>query len=167
MTDLAPAGPSVPAELKECPGCGLFHAIPPLERGATARCVRCPTVLHQVASHSLDHSIALTVAALVLLIIMCVTTLMNVETAGIMHEAGVFSGPVELVHRGMAELAVVVVFVTVIAPFVRLVGTLYVLIRLREVPRHLDIWLACSAWWSNCAPGPWSKSSCSVCSSLT
>ena len=39
----------------------------------------------------------------------------------------------------MAALAVVVVFVTVIAPFGKLIGTLYVLIRLHEAtpPRHL------------------------------
>ena len=74
-----------------------------------------------------------------MLIIMCATTLMNVQTAGIMHSAGVFSGPVELVHRNMAELAVVVVFVTVIAPLGKLLGTLYVLIRLHEAapPQHL------------------------------
>jgi paraquat-inducible protein A len=140
MTNLAAAESAVPAEFKECPGCGLLHVIPTLERGTTARCVRCPTTLHQVSTHSLDHSIALTVAALVLLVIMCATTLMNVETAGIVHDAGVFSGPVELVHRGMAELAVVVVFVTVLAPLGRLIGTLYVLIRVREAapPRHLS-----------------------------
>jgi paraquat-inducible protein A len=140
MTRLATDRTAERAELRECPGCGLFHAIPRLDRGATAQCVRCPTTLRRVSAHSLDHSIALTVAALVLLIITCAATLMNVETAGIMHDAGVFSGPLELVHRGMAELAVVVVFVTVIAPFGRLVGTLYVLIRLRELvpPRHLS-----------------------------
>ena len=127
------------AELKECPGCGMFHVIPPLERGTAARCVRCPTTLHQISSHSLDHSIALTVASLVLLVIMCATTLMNVQTAGIRHVAGVFSGPAELVQRGMTGLAVVVVFVTVIAPFGKLLGTLYVLIRLHEAapPAHL------------------------------
>ena len=70
---------------------------------------------------------------------MCTTTLMSVETAGIKRTADLFSGPEELVRRNMAELAVVVVFVTVMAPFGRLVGTLYVLIRLHErtPPRHL------------------------------
>ena len=70
---------------------------------------------------------------------MCVTTLMSVETSGITLTAGLFSGPEELVRRGMGELAAVVVFVTVLAPFGMLIGTLYVLIRLRErnPPRHL------------------------------
>jgi paraquat-inducible protein A len=92
-----------------------------------------------MARHPLDHNIALTLAALVLLVIMCTTTLMSVETAGITLTAGLFAGPEELVRRGMGELAIVVVFVTVLAPFGKLIGTLYVLIRLRETnpPRHL------------------------------
>jgi paraquat-inducible protein A len=139
MTRSAQVGPPTLTELKECPGCGLFHVVPSLRPGMSARCSRCPTTLHRVGSHSLDYSIALTVGALVMLIIMCATTLMNVQTAGIMHQAGLFSGPVELVHRGMGGLAAVVVFVTVIAPFGKLIATLYVLIRIQEAtpPRHL------------------------------
>jgi paraquat-inducible protein A len=117
----------------------LFQTIPALEPGMTAQCARCPTSLHRATAHPLDHSIALTAAALVLLLVMCTTTLMNVQKAGIAHDAGLFSGPEELVNRGMAGLAAVVVFVTVIAPFGKLVGELYVLIRLHEAtpPRHL------------------------------
>jgi paraquat-inducible protein A len=131
--------PPTHPQLKECPGCGLFQAIPALEPGTTAQCIRCPTSLHRTNAHPLDHSIALTAAALVLLLIMCTTTLMSVQKAGIMHNAGLFSGPEELVNRGMAGLAAVVIFVTVIAPFGKLIGELYVLIRLHETtpPHHL------------------------------
>jgi paraquat-inducible protein A len=46
---------------------------------------------------------------------------------------------VELVRRGMSGLAIVVVFVTVLAPLAKLTGTIYVLLRIREAkpPRHL------------------------------
>jgi paraquat-inducible protein A len=132
-------GPLTQPQIQECPGCGLFQTIPALMPGTTAQCTRCPTRLLRATAHPLDHSIALTATALVLLIIMCTTTLMSVQTAGIMLHAGLFSGPEELVQRGMAGLAVVVVFVTVIAPFGKLLGTLYVLIRLHEAtpPHHL------------------------------
>jgi paraquat-inducible protein A len=82
---------------------------------------------------------ALTIAALVLLGVMCVSTLMSVETAGITLQADLLSGPEELVQRGMTALAAVVVFVTVVAPFGKLLGTLYVLIglHLARPPRHL------------------------------
>jgi paraquat-inducible protein A len=134
-----PPDPLSPPQLCECPGCGLFQMVPALERGVTAYCGRCSTILHRSTNHPLDHSIALTLAALVLLIVMCTTALMSVQTAGIAHSAYLLSGPAELVQRNMAELAIVVAFVTLIAPFAKLGGTLYVLIRLHEArpPTHL------------------------------
>jgi paraquat-inducible protein A len=125
--------------LRECHGCGLFQDVPTLEPGMSARCGRCNTTLRRAGRHSLDHSIALTITALVLLLTMCAATLMSVSTAGITQHADLFSGPEELIRRGMTALAVVVVFVTVVAPFAKLAGMLYVLIRLHEPrpPRHL------------------------------
>jgi paraquat-inducible protein A len=126
-----------PWQLCECLGCGLLQDVPPLAKGMTAYCERCSTVLHRTKTHPLGHSIALTIAALVLLLVMCTTTLMSVQTAGIGHSAYLLSGPAELVQRGMAPLAAVVVFVTVLAPAGKLIGTLYVLLRLREAaPSH-------------------------------
>jgi paraquat-inducible protein A len=126
-------------EFCECPGCGLHQSVPALAPGMTAICPRCSTVLHRSTGQPIDHSIALNVAALVLLLVMCTTTLMSVQTAGIGHDANLFSGPAELVRRNMPELALVVVFVTVLAPLGKLGGTLYVLIRLHEAapPLHL------------------------------
>ncbi len=141
MSARAPSRPlpaSLP-QLRECPGCGLLQMVPALTPGTTARCARCPTILRRVSTHRLDHIIALTAAALVLLAVMCTTSLMSVETAGIRHVADLFSGPQELVRRSMGPLAAVVLFVTVLAPLARLAGTLYVLIRAHEPhpPRYL------------------------------
>jgi len=70
---------------------------------------------------------------------MAATTLMNVATAGIAHQAALLSGPAELWRRGMPSLALVVVFTTLLAPLAKLLLTLYVLLRLRarRPPRHL------------------------------
>ena len=132
MSDAASGEAATPVQLCECPGCGQLQTVPALRRGMTASCDRCSTTLHHTTTHPLDHSIALTVAALVLLVVMCTATLMSVQTAGIRHSAWLLSGPAELVARNMAALAAVVVFVTIIAPFGKLIGTLYVLIRLHE-----------------------------------
>jgi paraquat-inducible protein A len=125
--------------LHECQSCGLLQTVPALAPGISAHCSRCGTTLHRGRRHPLEHSLALTLAALVLLGVMCVTTLMSVETAGITLHADLLSGPVELIQRGMTALAVVVVFVTLVAPFGKLLGTLYVLIGLHMAypPRHL------------------------------
>ena len=108
--------PTTQPQLRECPSCGLLQTVPALVPGITAHCVRCPTSLRRTSSHRLDHSIALAVAAFVLLVGMCMTTLMSVETAGIERTANLFSGPWELVRRDMGPLAMVIVFVTVLAP---------------------------------------------------
>src|SRR5258708_33818844 len=147
------AHPATPPRLHECKGCGLLQTIPALTQGATAGCARCPTILARVSVYRLDHVIALTVAALVLLVTMCATTMMSVATAGISHTAGLFSGPAELIRQDMAALAVVVLFVTVFAPFGKLLGTLYVLIRLHEAkpPEHLRRVFVWAEWLR-----PWS-----------
>src|SRR5262245_20848862 len=131
--------PMTEPQLRECPGCGLFQTVPALPPGTTAQCMRCSTVLRRTSSHRPDHLIALAATAFILLVIMCSTQLMSVDKAGISHAANLFSGPEELVRRDMATLAAVVIFVTVVAPFARLIGTLYVLARSREAipPRYL------------------------------
>ena len=134
----APVRATLP-QLRECPGCGLLQQVPALEPGTSAYCARCPTILRRVSAHRLDHMAALAIAALVVLAVMCSSSLMSVETAGIRHVADLFSGPEELVRQSMAPLALVVLFVTVLAPLARLAGMLYVLIRAHErhPPRHL------------------------------
>jgi paraquat-inducible protein A len=126
-------------QLRECSGCGLLQQVPELDSGTMARCARCPTVLRRVSRHQLQHIVALALAALVLLVVMCASPLMSVETAGIRRVADLFSGPEELVRQDMAPLGLVVVFVTVLAPLVRLAATLYVLVRAHErhPPHHL------------------------------
>jgi paraquat-inducible protein A len=135
----APEPEVIRPRLHECQSCGLLQTVPALAPGISAHCSRCGTTLHRARRHPLEHSMALTLAALVLLAVMCVTTLMSVETAGITLHADLLSGPAELIERGMTALAVVVVFVTVVAPFGKLLGTLYVLagLHMAHPPRHL------------------------------
>jgi paraquat-inducible protein A len=127
------------SELRVCAGCGFVQYLPSLAPGMSAHCARCSTTLRRVSVHQPNHIAALVLAALVLLVVMCSSNLMTVQTAGIRHTANLFSGPDELVHRHMAELAIAVLFVTVVAPFGRLFALLYVVTRSHEKtpPRHL------------------------------
>ena len=125
--------------LRECEGCGLFQIVPPLTPGTSATCMRCATTLRRTRTDPLGRGLALTVGALVLLCVMASSTLMSVATAGIAHQADLFSGPEELWQRGMAPLALAVLFTTLLAPLGKLLATLYVLLRLRgrRPPQHL------------------------------
>jgi paraquat-inducible protein A len=135
----APGSAVTRPQLRECPGCGLLQMVPPLAPRGAAHCVRCPTLLRRVSSHQLQHVLALAMAALVLLIVMCSSPLMTVEAAGMFHVADLFSGPEELARQNMAPLGLVVLFVTVLVPLARLAATLYVLVRAyeRHPPPHL------------------------------
>jgi paraquat-inducible protein A len=147
------ATPVTVAGLRECPGCGLFQNVPALVPGTVGVCTRCGTTLRRARVDPIGRSIALTFAALILLVLLCSTTLMTVETAGISLTANLFSGPDELVARSMSALAVAVVFTTVLAPFGKLVAALYVLIGLRRAnpPDHLRdvfVWVERLRPWS-------------------
>ncbi len=102
-------------------------------------CARCGFGLRRTQINSLARCLALTLTAIVLFIIACATPLMHVSTSGIVLGADLFSGPWRLDQQGVWELAVVVLFTTVAAPGLKLLGTAYVLIGLRlgKPPHHL------------------------------
>jgi paraquat-inducible protein A len=139
--------------LRECRCCGLAQDVPPLLPNTAAVCARCGVLIRRARANPLGSGLALSVSALILLVIVSLTTLMRVETAGISAQANLFSGPQELTVRGMPELAAAVLFTTVLAPFGKLLGTIYVLtgLRRKNPPRHLRqlfVWVEWLAPWS-------------------
>lgn len=118
-------------QLRECPGCGLFQIVPALGPDMRSACERCGTVLRLTRADPLNHSLALTVAALVLFAVLWLAMLMKVSAAGMVHETGLAAGPAELVARGLWPLALAVAFTTALAPAIKLGGTIYVLVGLK------------------------------------
>ncbi|MEJ0020544.1 MAG: paraquat-inducible protein A [Acetobacteraceae bacterium] len=120
-----------PPRLRECPDCGQFQVVPELPPATRAQCLRCDAVLRHTHSDPLWTPLALNVTALLLFLIAAGSTLMLVSTAGQVHIADMFSGPIGLDRHGMWELAAVVLFTTIAAPAIKLCCMLYVLIGLR------------------------------------
>jgi paraquat-inducible protein A len=142
-----------PPRLRECPDCGLFQVVPSLRAGATARCPRCGAVLRRAHHDPLGRALALHVAALAMLGVAGLMSLMTVSTGGMELSADLFSGPKGLHRHGLWELALVVLFTTAVAPFVRFAAMTYVLggLRLRRPPPHLRrlfAWLEQLRPWS-------------------
>jgi len=125
--------------LRACPGCDLFQIVPAMRPKQTARCPRCNTLLRRTSGDPTTTALALSMAALGFLIIGCSTNFMTVSTAGMYHSANMFSGPEGLRSHGLWELAIVVLFTTILAPVLKLCMTIYVLIglRLQQPPLHL------------------------------
>jgi paraquat-inducible protein A len=134
-----------------CRHCGLLQRIPPLGAPAVAACAQCGVTLRRTQRDSLSRALAITLTALMFFAIACATPLMSVSTSGISLAADLFSGPERLDQQGIWELALVVLFTTVAAPFLKLLGTAYVLIglRLARPPHHLR---AIFAWVERLRP---------------
>jgi paraquat-inducible protein A len=122
-----------------CRHCGLLQQVPALGAPALAVCARCGVTVRRTQRHSRSRALAMTLTALMFFAIACATPLMTVSTSGISLGADLFSGPARLDDQGIWELALVVLFTTVAAPFLKLLGTAYVLIglRLHRPPHHL------------------------------
>jgi paraquat-inducible protein A len=123
--------PVTRAQLHECPGCGLFQVVPAMAANLRCNCQRCGTALRLTRADPLNHHLALTFASLGLFAVVWLAMLMKVSTAGIVHATGLESGPLELVNRGLWPLAIAVAFTTAIAPLIKFLGTIYVLIGLK------------------------------------
>jgi paraquat-inducible protein A len=66
-----------------------------------------------------------------LFLIVVTTRMMTVSTAGINHQADIFSGPEGMEQSGLWELSIVVMVTTVGAPVLYLLGNVWVLLQLR------------------------------------
>ena len=128
-----------PARLRECQSCGRFQIVPSLLPGQIAACVRCNSVLRRGRTDPLGRALALTIAALSILLVACLMSLMTVSTAGMVRHANLFSGPEGMGRSGLWPLSIIVLFTTVAAPTLKLAFMAYVLIglRLARPPRHI------------------------------
>jgi paraquat-inducible protein A len=137
-SDLARSGlvPSYPAI---CRHCGLLQHVPAFEPPAVIVCAQCAVTLRRAQRNASSRCLAMTIAALTFFAIAATMPLMRVTSSGISLGADLFSGPQRLAQQGIGELALVVIFTTVAAPFLKLVGTAYVLIGLSlpRPPHHL------------------------------
>jgi paraquat-inducible protein A len=128
-----------PSRIYECSDCGQFQGVPALHPKTTVACLRCDAVLRRTRRDPFGVPLALYLAALVLLVISAGTPMMSVSRVGLHHEADLFSGPIGLQAHGMWELGALVLFTTIGAPLVTVLGNIYVLagLRLAKPPRHL------------------------------
>ena len=131
--------PTTQPTLRACHDCGLLQLVPALPIGATAACTRCDATLRHHRRDPMNRTLAVCLSALVLFAVAASTTLLLVSSAGQVHLANLFSGPIGLEQAGMWELSAVVLLATVGAPLAKLGCTVYVLLALRlpHPPRHI------------------------------
>ncbi len=114
-----------------CHECDLIHQIGPLPRGGTARCSRCGAVLHRHKRNSLDRTLALTIAGLMLFALSNSFPFLSMKMQAQVQESILFTGIWNLYAGGEWEVALLVLLTTIVAPLFQLLGLLHVLLPLK------------------------------------
>lgn len=110
-----------------CHECDLLHRKRPLPHGDLARCRRCGAVLYRAETLGLQLPLALSLTALMLLLLANAFPILVVEFSG-RREAGTFYSAVEqLWGAGLWPLALLVFATSMLAPFLQIGGLLTVL----------------------------------------
>ena len=129
------------ASMIACHECDLLHRIKPLPEGTAAKCVRCGAVLYRQKKDSMDRTLSLTIAGLVLLIVANTFPFLAMKSGGLVQQTTLITGVKQLYAQGMESLALLVFLTSILVPFVQLAGMLYVLVPLKfnRVPWNLAL----------------------------
>ncbi|MEE4165680.1 MAG: paraquat-inducible protein A [Desulfocapsaceae bacterium] len=122
-----------------CHECDLVHRLPEIPAGSAARCLRCEALLYRPAADSLNRTLALTIAGIVLFIIANTFPFIGFEIQAQVRETTLATGIYELYRQNMWLIATLVLVTVVIIPLINLCCLLYILIplQLNRVPKLL------------------------------
>lgn len=113
-----------------CHDCDLLNRFDE-KAPATLLCARCGAVLHRYRPNSIDRSLALTLGAVVLLVIALSFPFLAMKSGGFMQETRLLTGIAELWQQKLYGLAILVLLTCVLVPFGQMAGLLYLLVPLK------------------------------------
>jgi len=119
------------ANLIACHECDLLHRIPGQHGGGVAKCRRCKAVLHRSVRNSLDRTLALTFAGLILFVIANSLPFLAFSLQGQKTQTTLISGVKDLYDQGMWVISILVLLTTIVVPLLQLLSHLYVLLPLK------------------------------------
>jgi paraquat-inducible protein A len=113
-----------------CEFCDLIHQQPVLQAREKAHCSRCGGLIAKASRSPIVGTLALTLTAAILLVLANVFPFLRMTLEGQASENTIASGVVGLWIGGQRALAVLILFTTILAPALRTLGLLYVLLPL-------------------------------------
>lgn len=124
-----------------CHECDLVHRVKELPAKAVANCIRCGAVLYRNKPNSIERTLALTLAGVILFVLANSFPFLSLKMESQLHQTTLITGIKELYLQGMEGLAILVLVTTIIAPLIQLLGMLYVLLPLRyyKIPPKLAL----------------------------
>jgi len=115
-----------------CHECDLIHRVKSLPKKGVATCTRCGSVLYRHKPNSLERTLALSLAGLLLFGLANWFPFLALKMGSQVHHTNLITGIQVLYNQDMQALAILVLITTVVAPLVQLLGMLYVLLPLRH-----------------------------------
>src|SRR5215471_4243843 len=140
-------------ETTACPECDLLQHLPELPAGGKARCPRCGWIVAARSTDPLDRPLALTLTALIVLMVANTAPLMGLSAVGRSASTTIVGGAYDMWVQGQEVTAVIVAFCAVIAPAGYLLFMLTVLLAVRRPPAPQ--WVGEMLRWAE-SMRPWS-----------
>jgi paraquat-inducible protein A len=118
-------------KLIACHECDHLYTVHPLPEGGKACCTHCGGVLYRNIPNSIDRTLALFLAAFVLMIIANTFPFISLEISGRVETNVLVAGAIEMYRAGMGELGLLVFFTSVLFPLLVTIGMIYLLLPIR------------------------------------
>jgi len=109
-----------------CHECDLLLARPEVPPGGVAQCPRCGSTLFAQSVNSIERSLALAIAGLILFLPANIYPLLTLEVVGIHQNQTVFSSAMSLYDDGLWMVALLILLFVILVPLVKLLLLLYV-----------------------------------------
>ena len=122
---------SEPDRLIACHECAAIYRRAPIPENARANCLRCGALLYRHIPDSLNRSLALYLAALMLWIMANLFPFLGLKVGEIYQENLLLQAGLALYEYGMGELGLVVFLTSILFPLITIVGMIYLLLPLR------------------------------------
>jgi paraquat-inducible protein A len=120
------------ARLIACHECDLLQREIDLPPGRVARCVRCGAKLYRTEDRSIDHTLALTLAALVLFILANAYPIIGLQIQSTRNDTSLISAVYTLWSQGMWPVAGLVFFTTFLVPAIALGVMIHILLAMKN-----------------------------------
>ena len=124
--------PLTDARLIACPHCDLLQRLPEVAPGASVRCPQCDKELWRRREDSLNRTLALTLAAVVLFVVANTVPMLGLSAVGREAFTTVVGGAQQLWHDGQQAVAVLVLFAAVVSPALQIGFLLAIVIAARR-----------------------------------
>jgi len=127
------------ATLIACHDCDLIQRLPELQESGTVRCIRCNAVLCEKKRDTIDRTLALAVAGMVLFAIANTYPFLAFKIQTQIRETTLLTGIQELFALGMPEVAILVLLTTVLVPLIQMICLLHILVPIKfgRISRYL------------------------------